>query len=125
MRKGLIALLLLAGCGGQNGDNPAWPPDPTDPNNICTATLDWAPPTGRMDTTPLRVEELQKFTIYINDAEGMEEARITMVIDLTDVYLIQWEIRNLPAGRHWFYMTVTDLDNLVSAYSNELTKVCI
>jgi len=77
-----------------------------------------------MDNTPLTLDELQKFTLYVNDAEGMEEARITLVVDLTDVYLIQWEIRNLPAGLHWFYMTATDTENRVSGYSNELSKFC-
>jgi len=77
-----------------------------------------------MDSTPLTLNELQKFTLYVNDAEGMEEARITLVVDLTDVYLIQWEIRNLPAGQHWFYMTATDTENNVSGYSNEVSKFC-
>ena len=119
-------LLLLAGCPGGNNS----PPGDPDPSDTCTAILEWAPPTARMDESPLTLEELQKFTVYVNNAEGMEEARITLVIDLTDVYMIQWEIRNLPAGQHWFYMTATALGtvpgqpNPVSGYSNELSKFC-
>lgn len=126
MRYGLITtLLLLGGCsGGSGGNGPGLPLDPNDPTNTCIATLSWSPPTERMDDSPLALEELAKFTIYVNDAEGMEEARITLVIDLTDVYLIQWEIRNLPAGQHYFYMTVTDTEGLASGYSNEVSKFC-
>lgn len=121
MRKQLTILgLLLVGCS----DNSSPPTEP-DLINTCTAILEWAPPIKNMDGTSLELEKLQKFTIYVNDAEGMEEARIILVIDLTDVYLIQWEIRNLPAGLHWFYMTATDTENNVSGFSNEKSKTCL
>ena len=54
----------------------------------------------------------------------MEQATITRVEQLNDVYLIQWTVRDLPLGTHWFYMTVTATNGEVSAYSNELSKTC-
>ena len=114
--------MLLAGCPGghNNGDSPGKPiPEPT-----CTAVASWEIPETFVNGDQLLHSDLQRLTIYINEASGMEQATITRVEELNDVYLIQWTIEQLPLGEHWFYMTITATNGEVSAYSNELSKVC-
>jgi len=114
--------LLLAGCpGGSDKHNPPGQPDPT---NTCTAIVDWEIPDTFVNGEQLLQSDLQRLTIYINEESGMEQATITRVEELNDVYLIQWTIEQLPIGEHWFYMTITATNGEVSAYSNELSKTC-
>lgn len=121
MRKVLIAsLLLLAGCP----DGSKTPPGQPDPTNTCTAIVDWEIPETFVNGEQLLQSDLQRLTIYINEEPGMEHATITRVEELIDVYLIQWTIEQLPIGEHWFYMTITATNGEVSAYSNELSKIC-
>jgi len=124
MRKILItAVLLLAGCGG-DGNKSSSPPNFSNPTATCTAIVDWEIPSTFVNGDQLLHTDLQRLTIYINEASGMEQATITRVEQLNDVYLIQWTVRDLPLGTHWFYMTVTATNGEVSAYSNELSKTC-
>jgi len=99
--------------------SPPAPPIPT----FCSAILEWGPPVSRMDGSPISIEELSKYTIYVNEEEGRNESTLVLVIDITDPSLVSWEIRNIDLQTHWFYMTVTDKSwpwNLTSPYSNEL-----
>ena len=122
MKRLLVAVVLLAGCSNGGGDNqsPLPMPSPTP----CSAILEWEPPTQRMDETPITKEEFSKFTIFVADKEGYEQFDLTIVMDISDVYLIQWEVKNLPSGQNWFYMTVTDTEGRESGYSNEVSKLC-
>jgi len=114
--------LLLAGCpGGHDKHNPPGDPDPT---NTCTAIVDWEIPSTFVNGDQLLHSDLQRLTIYINEEAGMDQAKITRVEELNDVYLIQWTVEQLPVGEHWFYMTITATNGEVSAYSNELSKIC-
>lgn len=121
MRKELIAIsLLLAGCP----DGSKIPPGQPDPTNTCTAIVDWKIPETFVNGEQLLQSDLQRLTIYINEEPGLEQATITRVEELLDVYLIQWTVTELPIGEHWFYMTITATNGEVSAFSNELSKVC-
>lgn len=121
MRVGLIAIvMLLAGCSG-GGNSPPGQPDPI---NTCTAIANWEIPDTFVNGEQLLQSDLLRLTIYINEESGMEQSTITRVEELNDVYLIQWTITDLPLGEHWFYMTITAVNGEVSAYSNELSKIC-
>ena len=106
--------LILVGCG----DSEAIPPAD------CSAILTWDPPLERTDGEVIDVDDLQKFTIYVSKKPSTDYDDIELSVDLDDVYLITWEVRNITRGKHWFYMTATDKDNNTSAFSNLLNKVC-
>lgn len=119
----LVLLSLLAGGGCVESGSPPQPPVSV----FCSAFLEWEPPKFRMDGSPITIEELSKYTIYVNEEEGKNEATLVLVIDINDPSLVSWEIRNLDVQLHWFYMTVTDNSrptNFTSPYSNELRKDC-
>lgn len=112
-----FCLLILAGCGGGADTVPL-------PDNTCTATLTWEYPVVRLDGTTLSREELQKLTIYVNEQSGMNEETIERIEDIMDINIITWEVRQLNDGVHWFYLTVTDVKNTESGFSNEESKLC-
>ena len=126
MKKSLIVLFLLGGCGGGGSfGGPGTPtPNPPNPTDTCTAIVDWEVPDTFVNGDQLLHSDLQKFTLYINEESGMDQAKITRVEELDDVYLIQWTAERLPAGEHWFYMTITTTNGEVSRYSNEISKFC-
>ncbi len=111
----VVILLLLASCS----DNINYTDDVPVIEDTCIATLSWETPTERIDGSKLMLKELQKFTIYMSDIKGL-----TRIIDITDVYLIQWEIRGLTEGLYWFYITVTDSGDRESSPSNKVVKEC-
>ena len=113
----ILLLLLLSSCGKGGGfSNP-----PLEP---CSAILLWAVPKFRINDKPLPLDELAKITIFVNRLSGFRKEFIEFTVDITDVNLIQWEIKDLNRGRHWFYLTVTDTDNIESGFSNEEFKIC-
>ncbi len=113
-----MLILLIVGCGGSGS-----PPEPPIPI-FCSAVVEWGPPKFRMDGSPITVAELAKYTIYVNEEEGKNEATLVLVIGIQDASFVSWEIRNLDLQLHWFYMTVTDTGNRTSPYSNEISKDC-
>lgn len=77
-----------------------------------------------MDGTPLPLEELSKFTIYMSESPDPADMLIELVIDVEDQNLISWEVRNLTVKQHYFWVTATDTDNRESAPSNVEDKDC-
>jgi len=113
MKMMLLALILmLVSCSGSSKPQK------------CMATLTWATPTERLDGTPLSLSELSKITIYMSEQEDTDTIFLERVEDLHDVNFITWELKNLPPGQHWFYITVTDIENHISPFSNILGKIC-
>ena len=114
----ITTITLLNGC-----DSGPTPPD-IEPV-ICTAVLTWEYPIAMLDGTLLPREDLEKLTIYVNEASGYNQETIEMVEDIMDVNIITWEVKQLSQGVHWFYLTVTTVkDTVESGYSNEKTKAC-
>lgn len=118
MKKLLLVTLLLAGCG-PGGSSIELPPEAT-----CSATLTWQAPNDRIDGTPITIEELDKFTIYINRRNSTDPSTVVLIVDLTDTTQQMAEITDIPKGQRYFYMTVTDLNGVESPFSNILSKLC-
>ena len=115
MIKWLPILILLVSCEGG---------DTTVPTSDCIATLTWELPTQRLDGSIITLTDLSKVTIYMSEAPFTDDFYIESVSDVTNTMLVTWEVKNIAEGQHFFYLTVTDQDNNVSAYSNILGKVC-
>ena len=112
----LIPLLVLAGCsqGGQD----------TVPTSNCKALLLWESPMDTVDGSPFNVEQVEKFTIYVSKKADWEQENVTLIMDVSDKYLISWEMNNLPPGENYFYMSVTTNEGDISGYSNIKGKIC-
>jgi len=110
MKRFILGIWLgfIVSCSGNdNSELPA-----------CTATITWSMPVEQ-DLT-----ELSKFTIYMSSQPNVEGQFRELEIDITDVFLITWEARNISSGTHYFYMAAIDKVNNISAYSNILSKTC-
>lgn len=108
---------MVSGCGGGGSSEQPVTLD-------CTLTAQWQGPTERENDDPLEPEEIRQFTIFGSReaySGSQHEPDYTYVI--TDPYVMLWEIRNLPGGTHWVWMTATDTGGLESAHSNVQTKV--
>lgn len=84
----------------------------------CAVTLTWVAPTQYEDNSPLAPEDIQKFTI-----NWFNKDQTTIVnTDVNDPTAITWVFLNMPTGKMSFRMTVTDVDNIESDWSNMVTK---
>lgn len=90
----------------------------------CSATITWEPPATRVNDNPLKTEELEKYTVYINRRDTVEDSSLLLVVDITDINLITFVISEVPKGVKYFYMTTTDTEGRVSTYSNIEKQVC-
>jgi hypothetical protein len=120
MKYWILVLLILSGCGGR-GKNP---PKPPDPKITCDMVVSWEIPVERTDGSELLIEDIAKYTIFVNEEQGVQESTLELEIDIMNQFLTQWRINKLDKGDHWFYMTVTDSENRESTFSNEIPKTC-
>lgn len=81
-------------------------------------------PTERMDETPLATDELEKLTIYVMETPEPRDEMFLMIIEVTDVNLISWEIQDLELRDLHFSVRVTDTEGRESAFSNVRGKDC-
>lgn len=123
MRKWII-LLILAGCNSGSNKVPLPPPIVEPPQIQCIATLFWELPTHRIDNTILPQNEIAKLTIYMSSANSTLEEYLELIIDIENVGITSWIIYDLTTGDHWFYASVTDLNDLTSNFSNLVNKTC-
>lgn len=123
MRKLLLApLLVLVGCGG-GADTSAFAPIPPSKKD-CKAILTWERPIERTDGTEFAIDDIEKFTIYVNKIEDVNDRTLILVMDITDASIVTWEFSELTTGPNYFYMTVTDTEGRTSTYSNIKGKNC-
>lgn len=121
MNKYILALLfVLVGCEG--GAQPGYLPIP--PSKDCTAIVTWETPIERTDGTELKIEDISKFTLYVNRRNDVDDTTLILTMDITDPNLITWQFENLVPGPNYFYMTVTDKEGNTSTYSNIKGKIC-
>lgn len=124
-----LVILVLCACGGSSPPSTpnivvTVPDDPTE----CWINLTWTAPTERIDETPLSIDELDFYTIWIWDIHVQDALDIDtppMLLIQIEAVLISYEIRALDMGTHYFSLTVTDNDGLESDQSNEAEKLCL
>ena len=75
-------------------------------------TITWDTPTARTDGTPLPLEQIAHYRLYVDDVLLPEAINA----GLTTTAL------TLAAGTRCFKMTTVDLDGRESAFSNEVCK---
>jgi hypothetical protein len=140
MRPVLLALFVLAGCGGGSSGGFSNQPTAEDQNTLtssnngalplpatCEATLVWERPYDRQDGTPFTPEEILQYTIYISHQDSTKDSAVITIIevDVSDNPSVEAiTIDGISKGQKYFYMTITDKDNRVSSFSNILNKHC-
>lgn len=77
-----------------------------------------------MDGTPLALDELSAFTIFVSESLDPADMMIELVIGIEDTNMISWEVRNLTVAQHYFWVTATDTEGRESAPSNVEGKDC-
>ncbi len=98
------ALLLPAGCGGNEGGGGKY-----------SVTLAWDAPTTNADGTPL--EDLAGYKLY----DGKTSATYTAVTDVGNV--TAFRLKDLPAGPRFFAVTAYDTAGNESEFSVEVSAV--
>lgn len=84
----------------------------------CAITLTWVAPTEYEDDSPLASENIKKFTL-----NWFNEDQTTIInIDVNDPTVMTWLFLDMLAGRMSFRMTVTDINDKESKWSNIITK---
>ena len=111
----LLGALALAGCEGDallpETDGAAH--RPTGPGN---ATLNWQPPTERMDGSPL--PRLSGYRILY----GQQSRRYSYTIEITNPGLTRYFIDGLAPGTWYFAIVAIDFEGLESPPSAEASK---
>lgn len=113
-----LPLLFLIGCdfGGSSGQK----------KEPCSAYVTWEAPIARADGSVLSIDEIEKFTIYVNRTAPRTEQDETLelIIDITNANQRDISIPDVGRGQRYFYMTITDTDGNTSALSNVIAKYC-
>ena len=110
--------LILLGCGEQDGSK-------ADTPQTCNVLVTWEPQLTRFNGHPISLEELKKYTIYVNlTKDPTKENTLILVADVTDMMARSWVLEGVHKGTIWVYLTVTDTEGRISPYSNVLNLVC-
>jgi hypothetical protein len=120
--KIVAALLVVGSCQSRDVPTPVILPVPPVVILDCAYTANWTGPAARVDDTPLTLDELVMFTLYGSRTEysgPTHEPDYTY--EITDPYVMLWELRDLSGGTHWVWMTTTDSGGLESDHSNVVT----
>ena len=119
----LSLLLSAVGCGGGESGGGGGPSSTTPPPSgsidrpvTGSATLDWQPPTERMDGSPL--QNLSGYKILY----GQQSRSYSYTIELTNPGLTRYFIDDLSEGRWYFAIVAVDDDGLESPPSAEASK---
>jgi len=107
----VLALLLFQDAGSQGSAS-------------CDIEVTWERPYTRLDGSILPLEEIEKYTIYVNLNKSTEEKSLVRIEDILDAELSSWILTDIHKGRVYIYMTATDIYGISSAYSDMLDIVC-
>jgi hypothetical protein len=83
-----------------------------------SANLNWAIPTTRTDGSELPLSEIAGYQIWL----GTSSDNLQMQVDLNDSSATSYTISNLTAGTYYFAVTVYDIYDNPSEFSNLATK---
>lgn len=109
-------VLVLAGCGGSGGDTASTGTAST--GLAKTASLSWNAPATRVNGEGLAMGELQGYVIlYGQNANNLDRR-----IEINEASTMDYTVANLSNGRWYFAIQVVDVDGLVSAPSEIVSK---
>lgn len=83
-----------------------------------TAILSWTAPSTRTDASALPLSEIAGFRIYRGDSAD----RLSRIAEIDDGTITSHTVNKLPAGTHYFAVTVYDTEDNESAYSKILSR---
>ena len=126
----IITAVLLSGCnaGSDTSTSTAGSPggiivSPTDPDPVIdpvavkSASLNWTPPTQKVNGDSLFDGELTGFQIYF----GPIDDPLANVIIIDSPYVTSYTINNLKAGNYSFRLVAVDHMGRTSVFSNSIT----
>ncbi|MFC1750435.1 hypothetical protein ACFL2V_16685 [Pseudomonadota bacterium] len=82
------------------------------------AILSWIAPASRADESPLTISDIDSYKIYMGDSADS----MTMVAEVLDPYVMNYELIDLSPGTHFFAITAVDTNGLESGYSKVMSK---
>ena len=106
----LLMVMAMAGCSDDGGslDNPP----------AASASLSWVAPVTRDDGTSLSMAEIAGYKIYM----GSNTTDLTLIADITDSYIMEYEVTSLDSGTYYFAVSAYDVDSTESDISNVVSK---
>jgi len=110
----LVTGFLLTACGGGGGGTSSDSRDTTAGH----ALLSWVAPTTRSDGSYLPITDLQGYRIYY----GTSASDLSMLIDLNDDSVTEFDVNSLPSGNYYFAVSAYDTDGVESGLSNVINK---
>lgn len=111
--------IVLTGCGGgSSGSSSAQSSVQSQKSVEHSAALSWNAPATRANGEGIKMGELSGYVInYGRDPEELDEA-----IRIDDANVMEYTLDNLDNGTWYFTIQVEDVDGLVSAPSEQVSK---
>jgi hypothetical protein len=120
----LVAILVGCGGGGSGSDGTTTSGSSVEPGGTAgsddspqSITLDWAAPTERLDGSPIAMNELDVFRVYL----GSTPDDLVLVAEIDDPYTMNYSISNLDPGTYYLYVTAVDSAGVESPPSEVVT----
>ncbi len=83
-----------------------------------SATLSWTAPTTRTDGTPLAMDEIGGYKVYM----GASATDLSLVANVSDPYTMEYEINNLDEGTYYFAVSTYSKSDVESDISVVVSK---
>jgi len=113
----LVMCVGLIGCGGGGGGGGGGQTSITGVK-VGSASLSWAAPTTKIDSTSLSMSEVGGYKVYV----GSSESTLVLYADISDPYQMEYVVESLNAGTHYFAVTAYSLSGAESDFSSVVSK---
>ncbi len=111
-----VLIFALTGCGGSGAGSSSL--ESASQDAAKTAALSWNAPATRVNGEGLAMGELQGYIIlYGQDADNLDRR-----IEINEASTMDYTVTNLDYGQWFFAIQVVDVDGLVSAPSEVVSK---